>query len=150
MNRERGLTLVELLIVIGIVFIMLSIAVPKILRALSSADTASAEQSLRLIATSEQFYQMKHGTYCPLDLLVSEGLIDSRIAAGSRHGYRFRLRIVEQGGGFVCEATPERREKATDHLFVDQTMIVRFNPGAPASAESLSIDRRAGGQGGRN
>lgn len=143
MKRERGLTLVELLIVIGIVFIMLSIAVPRLLRALRSVDTAAAEQSLRIIATSEQLHQMKSGAYCPLEMLLSEGLVDERLAAGTRNGYRFRLQIDPGGGGFTCSATPERREKEAEHLFVDQTMIVRFSPGAPATADSLSVDQRA-------
>lgn len=150
MKRERGLTLVELLVVVGIVFIMLAISVPRLLRALHSADTAAAEQSLRIIATSEQFHQMKAGTYCPLEMLVSEGMVDERLAAGTRHGYRFRLEILPDGAGFTCSATPERREKEADHLFVDQTMIVRFSPGAPATAESLSIDERAIARAGRN
>ena len=142
MRRERGLTLVELLIVVGIVFIMLAISVPRLLRALNSVDTAAAEQSLRLIATSEQFHQMKVGAYCPLEMLAAEGLVDDRLAAGARHGYRFQLKVNPDGTGFTCVATPERREKEADHLFVDQTMVVRFSRGCPASVTSLAIDQR--------
>jgi prepilin-type N-terminal cleavage/methylation domain-containing protein len=71
-NKQKGFSLIELLIVVAIILIIAAIAIPNLLRARMAANESSAVGSLRTIVTSEFNYQQTYGIgYAPLTNLGS-------------------------------------------------------------------------------
>lgn len=100
-NKQKGFSLIELLIVVAIILIIAAIAIPNLLRSKIAANEASAVGSMRTINTTATQYSTTYGGYPPLlsDLGGAAGttsatstsalLIDAVLAGGTKSGYSF-------------------------------------------------------------
>lgn len=70
MRRERGFSLIELLIVVAIILALAAMAIPNLLRSKMSANEASAVSSLRTVATAETTYAVAYPTIGYADKLT--------------------------------------------------------------------------------
>lgn len=69
-RRHSGFTLVELLVVIGIISLLISILLPSLSRARASAVTISCSSNLRQIGQAIQMYDMENKRIPSLDMHV--------------------------------------------------------------------------------
>jgi len=90
-NREKGFSLIELLIVVAIILIIAAIAIPNLLRARIAANEASAVGSVRSIVTTELTYSSTWGTGFSTNLAKLGGAIPCVASAATACLTRFWL-----------------------------------------------------------
>jgi prepilin-type N-terminal cleavage/methylation domain-containing protein len=156
-RKQKGFSLIELLIVVVIVLVLATVAIPNLLRSRMSANEASAVASVRTIVTSEIIYSTTYTVGFSADLpSLSDGgaaancippsvpaaasacLIESTLAAGTKNGYVFTY--VATGSGGVYSAYTLHGDPVTPgssgqrHFYTDANHILRVNATAAASA----------------
>src|SRR5262245_15282331 len=90
-QNHAGFSLIELLIVVTILAIIASIAVPNLLASRRAANEGSAQQSMRTIASCEITYLHTQGAgnYGDLTQLGQQTLTDTVLSSGTKSGYNF-------------------------------------------------------------
>jgi type IV pilus assembly protein PilA len=119
-----GFSLLELLIVVAIILIISTIAVPSLLRSRQSAQESSAVAQLRTINTAEVAYlSSNQGTFGNIPLMITQGLLDARFA-GSISGYNFAVNY--SGSDYTASATPTSTNAGRFGYYSTPDVVIRY------------------------
>ena len=145
-NRQKGFSLIELLIVVAIILIIAAIAIPNLLRSKMAANEASAVGSLRSINTAEVTYSSTYpatgfGTLVQLSYqgaacsgsAAAACLIDDTLAAGTKSGYTFVLGNLGAAPSVTYNVTADAlviNSSGNRGFFTDQTGVIHVKAGA--------------------
>src|ERR1043165_29490 len=103
-RNDRGFSLLELLILVAIILIIATIAIPSLLRSRQAANESAAVAQVRTITTAEVTYlSSSGGSYGNVTKLVSAGLLDSGFN-GTKGGYNSS--VTTSGTDYTIFATP--------------------------------------------
>jgi type IV pilus assembly protein PilA len=145
MGKQKGFSLIELLIVVAVILIISAMAVPNFLRSRMHANEASAVASLRTINTAAITYSITYPDLgFPAQLTTMGGanpcltasstqacLIDGTLSQGNKSGYNF----VWTGDGavpsfsFIITGTPQVVGGSGQLMYcTDQTGMIHYDP----------------------
>ena len=158
-KKQKGFSLIELLIVVAIILIIAAIAIPNLIRSKMAANEASAVATLRTINTSQVVYSSTYSTAAVFGTLAQLGsggsaganctpaalqatpptsadacLIDSAIENAntvSKSGYD--LNVAVAAGGYTANNNPHTpNSSGVRRFFTDQSLVIRQNATAAA------------------
>jgi prepilin-type N-terminal cleavage/methylation domain-containing protein len=149
-RRQRGFSLIELLIVIAIILIIAAIAVPKMNQQRMHAQEMAAIRQITSIHSAQTQYYSQFGKYAAsLQELgppasgapgpQAADLLPKSLAEGQNSGYNFI--VTGTNTGYTINANPVQfGSTGRRTFFSDQTLVIRNNwTPEPANATSAEI-----------
>jgi type IV pilus assembly protein PilA len=104
MRKQKGFSLIELLIVVAIILIIAAIAIPNLMRSKMAANEAASVASVRTLNTAQATYSSAYQDVGYADTIAklgppasgnptsdNAGLIDSVLATGKKSNYNFSV-----------------------------------------------------------
>jgi len=154
-NRQKGFSLIELLIVVAIILIIAAIAIPNLLRSKMAANEASAVSSLRTLTTASIAYSTTYGGYEPnlaslkpvaagvapdstqadlVDQVLSAQISDPPVKSG------YIITYAYSSGTYTINANPVSVGVTGQRFFfTDPSGVIRVNGSAAATVSDSPI-----------
>jgi type IV pilus assembly protein PilA len=152
-SKQKGFSLIELLIVVAIILIIAAIAIPNLLRSRMAANEASAVGSLRTLNTATVTYSTTYGIGFPAAMSnmgpgtassTTADLVDSVLAGGVKSGYSFSYSAATAVSGtinaYTITATPTNAGVTGQRsFFTNESGVIRGNSSGNADVNSTPL-----------
>jgi len=157
-RKQKGFSLIELLIVVAVILILAAIAIPNLIQSRMTANEASAVQTLRDINTAESVYGIQFGAGFSLDLKSLGGtsgtstptnalLIPDPVAqTNQKDGFTFTYVVTANNGpngtpsNYTVNADPiTAGSTGRRWFFTDESFVLRYNTTGPSTANDPAI-----------
>jgi len=138
MNKtNKGFSLLELLIVVAIILIIATIAIPSLLRSRQAAHEAAAVATLRTINTAEVTYlSTAAGQFGTIQDLITNTLIASNFIPGPVSGYNFTIVLDTTFRDFTITALPASSNDGRYGYYITPDGVVKYTSLAPTGVSS--------------
>jgi type IV pilus assembly protein PilA len=149
-RSSRGFSLIEIMIVVAIILVIASIAIPKINASRMQAHEMAAIRTITAIHTAQTQYMSQFGKYAATLTELgppasgnagpsASDLLPGDLAQGNKSGFKFTVTGTQIGYSVTAEpgafGNTGRRT-----FFSDQSLVIRQNWGQePATAQSKEI-----------
>ena len=165
-NKQKGFSLIELLIVVAIILIIAAIAIPNLIRSKMAANEASAVATLRTLNTAEVVYSSTYSVAtvfaAPLNALgdggtpaacaqgappptsaaacLIDGALENAGTAPGKSGYLLNYGVPTATASYTLNNDPTQPgSTGVRHFFSDATLVIRQNATAAASSTDNPI-----------
>jgi type IV pilus assembly protein PilA len=142
MKNNKGFSLLELLIVVAIILIIATIAIPSLLRSRQAANESAAVANMRTLNTAEVTYLSSGGgTYGQILDMVTAGLIDDTFITTTRAkaGYLYTMQFdTTTGQDYTLFANPASTNTGRYGYYSTPDATVRYSTDSTKAPSGLA------------